>query len=324
MPLVLVSNDANASKRYAWKDITGVQYHYPNGYRNIIRTGEPFVYYRGVRRATGSRGEAEYFGQGVIGDIWRDSTVPATAPKAKWAWFCEIEDYVPFVTAIPAKIDGVFFESIKPNQWRNGVRKISQSAFDRILTASGVSVDRHGETSLPVRIELPPLSDVEIEDIPSDLILALSRNIEVQASIPNDRASHTGGGRRSRNAKIAGDRSEGIAIRYIRERVLGATNIRHVASAGETPGWDIEYRDADGNLNAIEVKGTSGDAFISFEMTDNELAAARNLGQCYWIYLIAKCLGRRANVHAVRNPFAKIEQGQFLCRPSVWRLSRSL
>jgi hypothetical protein len=96
MPLVLASKDANANELYAWKDITGVQYHYPNGYRNLIRTGEPFVYYRGVRRATGIRGQAEYFGQGVIGDIRRDPTVPLSSPKAKWAWFCSIEDYFPF------------------------------------------------------------------------------------------------------------------------------------------------------------------------------------------------------------------------------------
>jgi hypothetical protein len=40
MPIVLVSNEANANDKFNWQDITGVQYHYPNGYRNMIRPGE--------------------------------------------------------------------------------------------------------------------------------------------------------------------------------------------------------------------------------------------------------------------------------------------
>jgi hypothetical protein len=56
VPLVLASNDVNVSDRYNWKDIAGVQYHYPNGYRNLILTGVEFVYYRGIRRANGARG----------------------------------------------------------------------------------------------------------------------------------------------------------------------------------------------------------------------------------------------------------------------------
>jgi len=321
MPLVLASNEVIVSD-HAWKDITGVQYHYPNGYRNVIRTGERFVYYRGVHRANGKRSQAEYFGQGVIGDIWRDPQVAPSAPKAKWAWFCGIEDYVPFSPALPAKINGAFFEQIAANQWRNGVRKISQAAFDRILSAAGAG-EQHGETSLPVQTVLPAISGVEIEDVPGDLILVPPRVVAIRAGDLNDHVVRPGTERRSRNAKIIGDRSEEIVLRHVRERVLGATEIRHVASFGETPGWDIEYRDIEGNLNAIEVKGTSGDAFIAFDLTDNELTAARKLGPFYWIYLVANCLGNQAKVHSERNLAAQIERGQFVCRPSVWRLSRS-
>ena len=61
MPILLVSNEANANDKFNWEDITGVQYHYPNGYRNMIRPGERFIY-RGMRRADGRRVPAEYFG----------------------------------------------------------------------------------------------------------------------------------------------------------------------------------------------------------------------------------------------------------------------
>src|SRR5262245_48146351 len=103
MPLVLTSNDTNATSKYQWKDVTGVQYHYPNQYRNLIQRGTPFVYYRGIRRATGSRGQAEYFGQGIVGEVWRDPSVPLDAPKTRWAWFCAIDDYYPFLPPVGAK-----------------------------------------------------------------------------------------------------------------------------------------------------------------------------------------------------------------------------
>src|SRR5262249_45549749 len=139
MPLVLASNDANATERYRWDDITGVQYHYPNGYRNLIKSGERFVYYRGIRRADGTRGTAEYFGYGTVGEIWRDDKVLDTAPRRSWAWYCSIEDYVPFKAPVPAKLDGTFFEVIPSNMWRNGVRRLQEVVFERIITAAGIS-----------------------------------------------------------------------------------------------------------------------------------------------------------------------------------------
>src|SRR5262245_31294644 len=119
MSLVLVSNEVNADARYNWKDVTGVQYHYPNGYRNLIKPGERFVYYRGVRRADGVRRSAEYFGCGVVGECWRDPEVPKDAPRKNWAWYCSVEDYLEFVTPVPAKMNGQFLEKIPTNAWRN-------------------------------------------------------------------------------------------------------------------------------------------------------------------------------------------------------------
>jgi hypothetical protein len=81
MPVVLVSNDPNTSElRDQWKDVTGVQYHFPNMYRNIIKPGEHFVYYRGVHREVGPRGPAIYFGTGVAGAVWLD---PETAGNSE-------------------------------------------------------------------------------------------------------------------------------------------------------------------------------------------------------------------------------------------------
>ena len=59
--LVLVENEETVGQRYDfWADDTGVQYQFPNMYRKRVTEGRPFVYYRGVRRAGGKRGAAEY------------------------------------------------------------------------------------------------------------------------------------------------------------------------------------------------------------------------------------------------------------------------
>ncbi len=72
-PLVLVQADATVGGEYDdWNDLTGEQYRFPNQYRNRVISGRRFIYYRGVRRQGGGRGQAEYFGHGRIGAVWLD------------------------------------------------------------------------------------------------------------------------------------------------------------------------------------------------------------------------------------------------------------
>jgi hypothetical protein len=324
MPIVLVSSEANATDRYAWKDMTGVQYHYPNSYRNIIRSGEEFVYYRGIRRLQGRRGQAEYFGRGVIGDIWRDPSVSSIAPKGKWAWYCGIEDYLPFPIAVPAKVDGMFFETIKANRWRNGVREVPKQIFARILAAAGeVPEELDPSNSSPPRLMLPELAFIQIEHTTGSLMVPRSHRVKIVADGQEGSRRGVGWARRSRSAKVVGDRAEEIAVRYIREYVVGATGIRHVSTTGETPGWDIEYVDAAGELNAVEVKGTTGAAFTCFDLTCGELTAARRLRGRYWVYLVVNSLSSSVVVECIQDPATLIEIGQLTSEPTVWGIWRS-
>ena len=318
MPLVLTSNDVNASDRYDWKDITGEQYHYPNGYRNMILSGTEFVYYRGIRRLEGGRGEAQYFGAGVVGEIWRDPMVLLDAPKNEWAWYCKVQDYVPFPVPVPAKVGGIFFEDIKQNMWRNGVRKLSDQIFERILAAAGISFLRKNDLRSAIP-QLPNIHAIEIQETSESLIAPLL-NSPSGASSP----STAGRARWSRNAKIAGDRSEEIVARYIQEKVPGVTAFRHVAVEGETPGWDMEYTDADGNFCAVEVKGSSGSAFVNFDLTDGELSAARRLGRKYWIYLVSDCFSSSPKLQRIQDPAAMLDSNVLTAKPIAWRICRSV
>lgn len=128
MPLVLVQNPVIIDAEFDWKDILGEQYHFLNKYKNRCRTDTPFIYYRGTRRSGGKRADPEYFGHGIVGDVWRDDAIPVSRPKKNWAWYCQILDYVPFQTPVRAKIGGSFIETIPRNHWSEGVRKLPQDA----------------------------------------------------------------------------------------------------------------------------------------------------------------------------------------------------
>jgi len=74
VPLVLTQNEATESG-HEYADRFGEAYEYPVAYRNLIRTGEPFVYYRGRKKAGGGHQPQVYLGVGVVGNI-RPSPTP--------------------------------------------------------------------------------------------------------------------------------------------------------------------------------------------------------------------------------------------------------
>ena len=298
MPLVLTTNDFVANPDHAWNDVEGVQYHYPNGYKNKIRPGEEFVYYRGVLRKRGPRGQAEYFGRGRIGAIRRD---PDSPNNSRPSWFCTIENYEPFSPPVPAKLNGIFYEDIPQNMWRNGVRTLDRTTFDRIVEAAGSAQSANMRT--------PPAVIAGL--VESDSLI-----------IPKDRASNgaSGGGlayRKSKRAKEIGDWAEHRVVEFL-EGLGGCAQIVHRAAQGETPGWDIDYSDAAGTLHRVEVKGTVGGAFTTIDLTANELRAAREHRETYWIFLVAGCLTDRPRIQRIQDPAAKFVSGDWTATPALY------
>jgi len=304
-PLVLTQQVRTAGGRHdGWKDVEGERYHFPNQYRNKVRTGRPFVYYRGTRRARG-RGEPQYFGWGRIGEVYRDTTVPENAPKKDWKWFCDIEDYTPFGAPVHWKRDdGSNYEGIEhQNLWGVGVRETSAESFAEVLGLSG------GAATSPTLLSIEPVEVVE------DLLVAVKR----RGSGPG--RSGGGGRRRSRNAYKIGRDGERIVLDYLRGRAdgEGMTAIRWVSDEGATPGWDIEFVDADGVLQSVEVKATTGPRFPSVELTVNEWSAAEKRRDCFWLVLVADVYGE-PKMQWLQDPAALLEQGAVSLEPLLFRL----
>ena len=80
-PLILVENERTEGGHYDhWQDATVERYQFPNGYRNKVIAGRRFIYYRGMRKASGGRRIPEYFGHGVISEVYED---PNNDPNGK-------------------------------------------------------------------------------------------------------------------------------------------------------------------------------------------------------------------------------------------------
>lgn len=316
--LVLVENEVTYEGKYDhWLDSTGESYQFPNQYRKKIQRGTRFVYYRGVRRASGPRAAAEYFGVGRIGTVWRDPSIPVDAPKSQWRWFCSIDDFEPFPRAVPSRLDGAYLESISNTLgWRTGVRGITDETYDRILQLAGLP-------ALSVRTALvevlPPISDVHVieqQDPWSTLVAPTLRE--------NSHAGSSGSMRRSPQAKRLGDRAEEIVVNWLRATLApsAAHTVAWIAKQGRTPGWDIEFIDEAGSSISVEVKGSSTDVFRAFEVTAQEWAAARERRLHYWLVLVTNCIGISPRVTVIRDPHSLMERGELQLEPSVWRVRR--
>ena len=295
MPLVLVHNDVVSNPAHQWDDVEGVHYHYPSKYRRLIKTGEPFVYYRGVHRSDGRRGPAEYVGKGRIGAIWQD-------PERKSAWYCAIEDFERFAEPVLAKIDGENREQIAPNLWRDGVRALAPEVYDQVID--------EGRAALPSR----PIPS------PEEVALTAAESLIVPPKVGAPGGSLGGGGPRrlSKRAKQIGDWAEAAAVRWINKTVVGCTECVYRAAAGETPGWDFDYLDTDGVLQRVEVKGTTGAAFSGVDMTAGEMRAAELHRETYWLCLVANCETDKGVVQMIRDPAGSIAAGTWRAEPILY------
>jgi hypothetical protein len=141
MPLVLTQNDATV-EGHSYHDVFGVSYEYPTRYRNLIRTGERFVYYRGRRTTAGPVQTQAYLGVGIIGAI-------RAAPDGRLE--CDIEDFRQFSDPLPFRHGDDYYEMAAAGRgsrtglyFRQGVRTLSEDEYSAIVRAAGaVTVDEH-------------------------------------------------------------------------------------------------------------------------------------------------------------------------------------
>ena len=164
-----------------------------------------------------------------------------------------------------------------------------------------------------------PLDSVVVEFNQGADSLLIARKSKV-----NSASSTKGSQRRSSFSNAIGKRAEKIVYRFLLNDLPAdqRESLRWVSEEGETPGWDIEYFGNDRAINAIEVKGTQGSAFLNVELTGNEWKAAEDLRDRYSLFLVSRCMGARPVVEVIQNPYGLSLQGELAAMPLSWRIER--
>jgi len=311
-PIVLVQNEATADDRFDYRaDATGERYHFTNHYKNKVIPGTGFIYYRGARRADGSRDTPEYFGFGTIGNVYLDPDTDESRPKSHWRWYCEIAEYLAFEAPVPFMIGGRYFEDIPQNQWSVAVRTISEDTFRAILAHAGVLDYFENASGQQELLAAQPV----LASGPSLLKVAHGQAKRLPAR------SFAGSSKRSKIISEAGEQAvmTWLAGQLPKDQLK---TLKWVGSGGNNPGWDIQYKSA-GQRHVIEVKSSAAHEMTSVRLTIDEWQAAQRLGDQYSIYLVTRALSKTPQIEIIRNPAAAIAAGQLDINPSGYRIFRN-
>lgn len=121
-----------------WDDLTGIQYHFPAKYKNLLLEGSKVLYYKGTLKNKAFKSfrlsdEPHYFGIGVIETISKED--------GKNNYFAKISNYKAFEFPVPFKINGDYLEYITnpKNHWRDAVRKLDEETFNKVIELAKLS-----------------------------------------------------------------------------------------------------------------------------------------------------------------------------------------
>ena len=129
---IITENDESA-----WKDETGILYHFPKRYLKHLTPGTNVIYYKGsLKNKSFSKDrlsdDPHYFAIGKIGKVYPDKE------SSKNDFFATITDFQYFEKAVLAKLNSKYLEVIpesrKSNYWRDGVRAIDQKTYNLITS----------------------------------------------------------------------------------------------------------------------------------------------------------------------------------------------
>lgn len=291
--IVITENDESE-----WDDRTGVRYHYPRKYKNTLQPGSYFVYYKGKQRKkqyADSRMSADphYFGVGIIGNSFEDEN------SEKKDLFCEIIDFEPFEKAVLAKTSKGFLEIIperkKKNFWRDAVRVVSQSTYEKIVELAGevnlnLSTSDIDKTKTKLKFKAVTILPENTEGSKKRL-----RSTSVIDKDIDFIDLH-------KQRQIKGRKAEELVFQYEQERLTEegrpdlADQIQDY-SKKYSCGFDIRSYNADGSIRDIEVKASKSNGFI---ISRNELKKSiSNLN--YWIYVVSD-RGKEVVIKRIASP----------------------
>jgi hypothetical protein len=277
LPLALTVNERSVADR-GYEDRIGISYEYPRAYQRRVRPGDCFVYYRGGRRADSSRQMPDYLGAGIIGEV-RNSRQPDRL-------VCETLDYTPFPQPVPFRDEaGAYLEPHSSRAYfRQGVRPIPQSAYERILERAEVGGGA-------------PSSETSVLDA------ATQRG--AQPSLWH--------GASQEHITAVDEFAVSVALKELQRRFPGQAVAEQPHN---NPGFDIRVGSADHPLRYVEVKGTQRQA-PSFLLSEGQRRfSVENHDRFMLVVVFDIDLGReRYQLYLHEGP---VDEATFTLAPSRW------
>lgn len=144
MPTIIVENDVSQ-----WDDLTGEVYHFPKRYKELLLPGEKVIYYKGRIKDKSFKNQRlspdpHYFGIAEIGKI--------ISIKDGKELLGEIINFRPFIKAVNFQDSEGYLEKIPKNKeknyWRDGVRKIDEDTYKRIVDLENLGPVREAKSSV--------------------------------------------------------------------------------------------------------------------------------------------------------------------------------
>lgn len=129
-------------------------------------------------------------------------------------------------------------------------------------------------------------------------------------------------------SKKVGDAGEKYVYEYEKNKLekLGLKNladliVKQYEDLSFFPGYDIQSFDELGNKIFIEVKSTKGKNKSFFEISDNEIRAAKELGDSYYIYQVTSALTNPKISTVISNLHNYEDQDKVLIEPILHRVT---
>lgn len=194
------------------------------------------------------------------------------------------------------------------------MREISEETFDRILDLARVDYPKPDEAE-PDEPVGPDLEETEVEEATDEAPVLLPQPREEGERVFTGKPGSPGEPRHSRYSNQIGRRAEKIVYHRLLDRY---DEVRWLADEGEKPGWDIQYQDG-GETVRVEVKGSTGEAFTSVELTAREWQAAEEHRGEYWLYLVGNCFGDTVRLQTLQDPWGVYQDGDAEASPVSWR-----
>ena len=132
----------------------------------------------------------------------------------------------------------------------------------------------------------------------------------------------------SRKTGIAGEehvfKFEVNALKKGGRSDLANSVVKQCEDHTDYPGYDIKSYNLDGSEKFIEVKSTKLKSKNSFDISHNEWIkgsnSAKNMGESYWVYIVAEASKQPKIVARIRNPYKLVSENKMKSTPTNYKI----